>query len=107
MARTGPAHDARGDVQYRPARAVVLLETKHPRAGESALELQDVLHPGAPPAVDSLIVIPHGEHAPMAAREQGYEFILRGVGVLVFIDENFLKTVLIFLENVGMSPEHA
>ena len=64
----GPAHDARGDAEYRPARAVILLETKYLSPGKSALELQDVLHAGAPPAVDALIVIPHGEHAPMAAR---------------------------------------
>ena len=42
----------------------------------------------------------------MRAREQGHEFVLGRVGVLVFIDEYFLETLLVFPENVGMPPEH-
>ena len=42
----------------------------------------------------------------MSAREQGDEFVLGGVGVLILIDEYFLETLLVFFENVGAPPEH-
>ena len=68
-------------------RAVVLLEPDLLRAGEVALEAQDVLHLRAAPAVDRLVVVADGADVPLLAGEELQELELRDVRVLVLVDE--------------------
>ena len=52
-------------------RAVVLLELDDARAGEVPLEVEDVAHVGAAPAVDGLVVVAHGADVPPRRRRGG------------------------------------
>src|SRR4029077_6927353 len=84
---SGGGEDLRG-------RAVVLLESDDQRAGEIALEFEDVADLGAAPAVDRLVVIADAAQILVLLRQQPQPQILRDVGVLVLIDQEIAKTAL-------------
>src|ERR1700730_16791942 len=77
---------ARRDREDMPARAVIALEPNDFRARKIVLETQNCAAPGAPPAIDRLIVIANAADVLAPLREQPQPQILGGVGVLIFID---------------------
>ena len=86
-------------------RAVVLLQADDLRAGEVAFEAQDVGDFGAAPGIDRLVVV--ADAAQIAARlgEELQPFVLRLVGVLIFVDEDVAETVAVAGEHVGLVAE--
>jgi hypothetical protein len=91
--------------------AVVALEPDDFRAGEILLEAQDVFDFRAAPAIDRLVVIADAaDVGPFAGGPLGQEpepHVLRGVGVLVLVDQDEAEFLLIFLEHVRIGAEHA
>ena len=77
-----------------PARAVVALEPDHLRAGEVALEAQDVVHVRAAPAVDRLVVVADAAQVPARLRQQPEPQVLDDVGVLVLVDQDVAEAPL-------------
>ena len=65
--------------------AIVLLQANDARFGKVLLELQDVANVGAAPGVDALVFVADGADIVLAAGEHAHQFILRAVGVLVFV----------------------
>src|SRR5690606_23347284 len=74
--------DGVGGLEDVGAGAVVLLQADGLRAGEVLEELLHVLHLGAAPAVDGLVVVADHEHLPAVAGQYPDEGVLDGVGVL-------------------------
>ena len=82
------------DREDRRNRAIVLLELHDARPLEVLLEVEDVAHVGAAPAVDGLIVVAHGAHVAAIAAEQAQHLELRAVRVLVLVDEHVQRLAL-------------
>jgi len=97
---TGEAlYDAVSGVEDNLGASVVLLELDDCRAGEVALEAQDILDVGAAPAVDALIVVADGANIVVRGRQQPDEAILGIVCVLVFVDEDVFEALALPLED--------
>ena len=78
-------------------RAVVLLEADDLRAGKVFFEAEDVGDLGAAPGVDRLVVIADAAEVARGLGEQPQPFVLRLVGVLIFVDEDVAEAVAISL----------
>jgi hypothetical protein len=81
---------------------VASLQANDFRAGEIALEPEDVADLGAAPAVDGLIVIADAADVAMLAREQAQPQILRDIGVLVFVNQQVPELPLIPRQDLGL-----
>ncbi len=81
-------------------RAVVLLEPDHRGARKIALEAENVGDLRPAPAVDRLVVV--ADAAQVAARlgEQLQPFVLDGIGVLIFVDQQIFEAGAVALEHV-------
>src|SRR5262249_51606212 len=66
----------RGGGQNMRGRAVVALEPDDARAGKVVLEAQDVVHLGAPPAIDGLVVVAHAADV-LDSRSYDCAFLLK------------------------------
>ncbi len=97
--------EARGGGEDVRRRAVVLLQPDDAGAGEILLEAQDVADLGAAPAIDRLIVVADAAEIAVTLRQQAQPQILRDVGVLVFVDQQIAKPVLVLRENLGPGQE--
>ena len=84
----GPRDDRVRGRQDVGGGAVVLLKLHHPCTGEVLVEVEDVAHVGAAPAVDGLVVVAHHADVLPLPAEQAQEPVLRGVGVLELVDEH-------------------
>ena len=96
---------ARGGGEDVAGRAVVPLQPDHGRAGKIALEAQDVVHLGAAPAIDRLVVVADAADVLVLLREQPQPEILRDVGVLVFVDQHVAEAALVIGEHIGPLAE--
>ena len=56
-----------------------------------------VVQRGAAPAVNALVVVAHGSEAPAFAHQQLEHLVLRGIGVLVLVNQHMAKRSLPFL----------
>ena len=97
--------EARGRAEYMTGGAIVALEPDDLGAGEVGLEAQDVVHLGAAPAIDRLVVIANAANIAGPLREQAQPEILRDVRVLVLVDQHIAEALLIFGEHVGVLLE--
>ncbi len=79
--------------------AVVLFQLDRLRAGEIAQELLHVLHLGAAPAVDRLVVVTDHEDLPGGSREHTNPRVLQRVGVLEFVDQQITPALLVVLQH--------
>ena len=75
--------------------AVVLFEAYDARTGKGAFEVEDVADIGAAPPVDGLIVVTDDHHVAIATAHELHEAKLRGVRILVLVNEHVLETTLI------------
>ena len=88
-------------------RAVVAFEPKDLRLRIALLEEVQVLEVGASPAIDALRVVANDRQLAVAPRQQIEDLRLQEVGVLVLIDEDLLKLLLVErgnLRTVGQQP---
>jgi hypothetical protein len=99
----------RGGREDVGGRAVIALQLDDLGARKILLEAQDVVHLGAAPAIDRLVVI--ADHAEvglrrrLALRQQAQPQILRCVAVLVLVDQQVLEAPMILGEHVRLLPE--
>jgi hypothetical protein len=84
---------------------IVFLEPHNQRAWEIALEFENVADLGAAPAVDRLIVVADATQIAMTLRQEPQPQILREVGVLVFVDQQIAKALLVIGEDLGVTAE--
>jgi hypothetical protein len=64
-------------------------------------QLLQVVQRGAAPAVDALVVVAHGGEAATLAHQQLEHFVLRGVGVLVFVHQHMAQQRLPLLRDTS------
>ena len=86
--------------------AVVLLQAHDAGVGIVALELEDVVHVGAAPAVDGLVRIAGDAQVPGAGQVLGDQ-VLRVVGVLVLVHEHVQEPAAEPLARLGDLAEQA
>ena len=94
--------ETRGRGEDMAGRAVIALEPDDFRARKIALEAQNIIDLGAPPAIDRLIVVADAADIVAPLGEQPQPQILGGVGVLIFIDEHIAEAVLIEFQDLGI-----
>src|SRR3989338_4495676 len=99
------ARDRRRGVNDISGRAVIFFEERDPGAGPVLFEPKEDREGGVAPSIDQLFVVAHDAHIPMRAREEFYELILHGAHVLILVDKERLKFVLVFYENVWTCAE--
>ena len=85
--------------------AVVLLEFVDDTVGVVPLEVEDVLDVGAPKAVDALRIVAHHAHIFPGCAELADDEVLGEVGVLVLVDQDEGKLLLVLVEQVGEVAE--
>ena len=88
-------------------RAVVRLEGDDPRAREVLVEVEDVLDLGAAPAVDRLVLVADGAERLRALAEELDEGVLRGVRVLVLVDQEVPDPAALLGEHRGIPGQQA
>ena len=75
-------------------RAVVLLQLDHLQLRVVGLQVAQVLHVGAAPRVDRLIVVADRGEGAAAAGQQLHDLVLAAVGVLVLVDQQIAQPAL-------------
>ena len=68
-------------------------------------KFQDVFNPGPPERVNTLIIIANNAYVPVKGGEFFYNQVLRVVGILVFVNKNIMKLLLVFLKNITKVPK--
>ena len=99
--------EAGGDGENMGAGAIVAFEADDLRAGKIMLEAQDIVDIGAAPAVDRLVVVADAAEIAARLREKAQPEILNDIGVLIFVDENIAKPLLIVLQDFLHARETA
>ena len=92
-------------VEDRLGRTVVLLEVDDVRVRKVPFEIEDVADVGAAKCVDTLVGIADDAEVARARRPEFAQFILRLVRVLVFVDQDMLKPVGVFVAHVFFGTE--
>src|SRR5690554_3849424 len=82
-------------IQYGFAASIVLLQPYGLHRGIIPLKLEDIAQTGAAEAIDRLIIIAHHAYSLMLFGEMMDDLKLRLVCILILIDHDILKDVLI------------
>ena len=96
-----------GRAQDGAGGAVVLLQLDDFELRKVARQLAQVVQRGAAPAVNALVVIAHGGEVGRLAHQRLHQLVLRGVGVLVFIDQRVRQARLPLLRHFGLREQQA
>jgi len=99
--------DVVGRAQDRAGGAVVLLQLDDLELRVVDRQLLEVVQRGAAPAVDRLVVVAHGGEAAALAHQQLEQLVLRGVGVLVLIDQHMAQRLLPLGAHLGEVAQEA
>ena len=94
-----------GRLEDVAAGTVILLQFEYPATGIIPLKLQDVADIGATPAVDGLVVIPDHADVVITIGQLMDNLILHPVGVLVFVDQDVAKSLLVKLQPLRCNLE--
>ena len=86
----GPDHVV-GRTQDGAGGAVVLLQLDDLEVGVVHRQFLEVVQRRAAPAVDGLVIVAHGREVAALAHQQLEQFVLRGVGVLVFVHQHMAQ----------------
>ena len=87
-------------------RAVILLKADDLRAGEVLFETQDIGDFGTAPGIDRLVVVADAAEVPLRIRQELQPFVLRLIGVLIFVDEDVAEALAISAKDVGVPAEN-
>ncbi len=86
-------------------RAVVLLQADDVFDVVIAGELAHIAHFRAAKSVNRLVIVAHGKHRIALARQQLQPLVLQAVGVLEFVHQNVLETLLVMRPQVGIARQ--
>ncbi len=92
-------------IQNAIRRAIVLLQFYDIQFRKVHLQRAQVLHVGAAPGVNGLVVVAHRGESATHTGELPQQLVLRAVGVLVFVDEQVTQTILPALQRFGVFLE--
>ena len=79
------------------------MQAIHPQ--QIKTEVQNVLHLGATPSVNRLVIVPHDTQVAMPNDQLLYDGILSLVSVLIFVDEHVIVTVGFYTSHVFVLGE--
>ena len=88
--------------QNGAAGAVVLLQLDHPQAWKVSGQFLKVVQRGATPAINGLVIVAHSGEALAFTGQQFEQFILGGIGVLVFVHQPMADLFLPFRTHFGV-----
>src|SRR4029450_14164076 len=77
-------------------RAIILLQFEDWRAGEVALEVQDVFDVRSPELVNRLIFVSYHEKVGVARGKQAEQLVLWPIRILILVDENVAVPVAVW-----------
>ena len=100
-------YDRAGHVENRLRRAIVLFQPDGLRIGKILFEIQDVGNVGAAPLVDRLIFVAHDADVLLLLGQQTNQGKLQRVCVLVFIDQDVAKLVVVLFAHLGDFPQQS
>ena len=83
-------------------RAIVLLELESAYFGIYFFQVQNVVDVCTAKSVDALRVVAHNKQVAFFLCQLKDYHVLRKIDVLILVDQDILKEVLIFLPNVGI-----
>ena len=86
-----------GRIEHAHGGAVILLQFDHAQVGEVRFQGLQIFHGGAAPGINGLVVVAHGRKHRLLAdarHHQFHQFVLAGVRILVFVDEQIAQTAL-------------
>ena len=87
-------------------RTIILLEFQYFRPRIISLKINNILYIGAPPRVNTLVHIADHAKILLGADQHLSQNVLRVVGILIFIDQNITKAVLIRLAHIRMTLQN-
>ena len=88
-----------GGIQNNLRAAIVLLQFHQLGIGIILFEIKDILDIGTAPAVNALVGIAYYADVSVACSQQLCQQILCMVGVLIFVNHQIIKLVLVFFSN--------
>ena len=94
-----------GRIQDTLRRAIVLFEQDDLSFWEVLLKLANVPHIGSPEEVDRLVVITNHKKVAVACTQLADQRVLRAIGILVLIDQQVGKAILVALQQLGVLGE--
>ena len=101
-----PAHIVRnhgvGGIQNSLSRPVILFQTDDPGPGVLLLKRQNVLNGSAAETVDTLVIVTHHADIAPLPGQQCRQQVLDVVGILIFVNQNILKLVLIIFSDIRL-----
>ena len=89
-----------GRVQYYRSGTVILFQLQQFRVGIILFKVQDVADVRAAPAVNALVRVAHHAQVPLISRQKARKQVLGPVGILVLVNHDIAKTLLIFFPHL-------
>ena len=86
-------------------RAIILLQTIHGDLFVIFLKIQNVVDIGSTKSINALCIVAHNTNVLKLIRECTNNQVLRMIGVLVLVDQDISKTVLVFGQHIRESIE--
>ena len=80
--------------------AVICFQADNFRLRPILFEAKNMCDLGASPTINGLVVVPHHTEAAVRFGEQLGDFVLTAVGVLVFVDQNVVKSPRLLLPDI-------
>ena len=90
-----------GNIQDALGAAIVLFQLHHLYVVVVLLELQDILNGSPTEAIDALCIVTDHAYILMCGAQQFNDLVLRGIGILVLVDQDILEFMLKFMEALG------
>ena len=84
---------------------VILFQFDNGCVGEILFKIQDISDVRPSPAVNGLIIIPYYAEIFIFICQHRYQFILAGVGILIFVHHDVTEAILIFFQHFGELTE--
>ena len=82
-----------------------MLHSEHARARKVFLKTENIVDLGTPPSVDRLVIVTNTADVRTALRQQAEPKVLRNIGVLIFVHQDELETLMIFRQYVWVVLE--
>ena len=86
-------------------RSVILLQLNDCRIRINLFKIKNIADIGASEFVNGLVIVTHNTQVTASRCQQSNQLELRSVGILILIDHDVLKTVLIVLQNIRAALE--